>query len=759
LNLEFMATNTEVGVKITVDGSDAVQSVGSIKKQLREATQDLIAMRAKFGATSDEAIKAAKRVAELKDEIGDAKAFTDAFNPDAKFKAFGAALQGVAGGFAAVQGAQALFGAESKELEETLVKVQGALALSQGIDSVLESADAFGTLGAKMAKIPIIQKVITAAQFLWNAAVSANPIGALVAVVVALIAAGTALVKFFINSSKEAKNNEAAVKANTKALEQQTKQAERNADQLQRNQKYTLELAKANGASTKEIRALELKLIDEKIAMIAAARATALATAEKNRNYLATLKQNDANEELIKKQQEVTNKSVEEANKQTKNLDAANIEKVELIRRQNVDVVKETKKGEEDAAKKVQEARDKAKEKAKENAKEKADAEKDLQGQLSAIRNEGILNEIKDENERAKKKIELDLKDRERQINASKATEATKAALIAEERKKANAAIAKIDADANAANIKKEEDFQNQLNTLIVQNQLKATKDARERERLDLENGFFERRQAILNNETTTAEQKKLLIEQLAVNERIATQQLQEKFAQEDQAKQIKKLDDIINNQNLAAEIRLQAITDEEALLNESLANRTISQEEYNKKYKDLADARTKIDELEAQQKINNAKSIGDTLSQLGELVGKETAAGKVAAVAAAGINTYAAAWSMFKQATENPVTKVFPAFPFIQAGLAVAGGLANIKKIIAVKTPKGSSGGGASVPSGGVPTIPNAPIPPQAETTLLNQGQVNQIGNVAARAYVVESDVSGNQQRIQRLERAARIA
>jgi hypothetical protein len=274
-----MATNTEVGVKITVDGSDAVQSVGSIKKQLREATADLIAMRQKFGDTSAEAVAAAKRVANLKDEIGDAKALTDAFNPDAKFKAFGSALQGVAGGFAAVQGAQALFGAESEELEKTLVKVQGALALSQGLNSVLESVDAFKNLGAVLKGIPIIQRAITAAQFLWNAAVSANPIGALVTVIVALIAAGAALIKFFINSSNEAKRNEAAVKANTKAVEQQTKANERNSDQLQRNQKYTLELAKANGATTKEIRALELKLIDEKIAMIASARATALATA------------------------------------------------------------------------------------------------------------------------------------------------------------------------------------------------------------------------------------------------------------------------------------------------------------------------------------------------------------------------------------------------------------------------------------------------------------------------------------------------
>jgi uncharacterized phage infection (PIP) family protein YhgE len=115
-----MATTTEVGVKITVDGSEATKSVGSIKSQLKEATAELIQMREKFGDASDEAVAAAKKVANLKDAIGDAKAMADAFNPDAKFKAFGAALQGVAGGFSAVQGAMGLIGSESEDVEKML---------------------------------------------------------------------------------------------------------------------------------------------------------------------------------------------------------------------------------------------------------------------------------------------------------------------------------------------------------------------------------------------------------------------------------------------------------------------------------------------------------------------------------------------------------------------------------------------------------------------------------------------------------------
>jgi chromosome segregation ATPase len=148
-----------VGLKIQVDGSDVGKSVGSLKQQLREAQNEVTALSDKFGATSKEAINAAKRASELKDAIGDAKALTDAFNPDAKFKALTASLSGVAGGFAAAQGAIALFGAESEEVEKTLLKVQSALALSQGLQSIGESIDSFKQLGAVIQSTTAFQKI------------------------------------------------------------------------------------------------------------------------------------------------------------------------------------------------------------------------------------------------------------------------------------------------------------------------------------------------------------------------------------------------------------------------------------------------------------------------------------------------------------------------------------------------------------------------------------------------------------------------
>lgn len=165
---------TVVGVEVKVDGKQAEQSVGSFKKQLREANNEVVSLTEKFGATSREAIAAAQKVAKLKDAIGDAKALSDAFSPDAKFNAFAGAIQGAVSGFSALQGAQALFGTESEELNKTLLKVQAALALSQGLNGILAAKDAFVNLGA------VIKSQVVTAFGTLRAAIISTGIGALV---------------------------------------------------------------------------------------------------------------------------------------------------------------------------------------------------------------------------------------------------------------------------------------------------------------------------------------------------------------------------------------------------------------------------------------------------------------------------------------------------------------------------------------------------------------------------------------------------
>lgn len=164
-------TTTDLIVNVNTD--QAAKSIGSLKTQLREAQAEVVKLSDKFGATSIEAVNAAKKAAELRDRIGDARALTEAFNPDQKFKALTSSLAGVAGGFAAVQGAMGLFGAESEDLQKTLVKVQSAMALSQGLEAVGNSIDSFKNLGT------VIRTQVVTAFSTLRGAIIATGVGAL----------------------------------------------------------------------------------------------------------------------------------------------------------------------------------------------------------------------------------------------------------------------------------------------------------------------------------------------------------------------------------------------------------------------------------------------------------------------------------------------------------------------------------------------------------------------------------------------------
>lgn len=137
----------QVGFKLTLDANDGLKSLKDLKNSIKEAKGDLIAMAEKFGETSNEARAAAKRVAELEDAIGDSKTLIDQFNPDKKFNAFAQSLNGVLGGFSALQGAMGLLGVESEDLQKQLLKVQSAMALSQGLNQVMESGNALRNFG------------------------------------------------------------------------------------------------------------------------------------------------------------------------------------------------------------------------------------------------------------------------------------------------------------------------------------------------------------------------------------------------------------------------------------------------------------------------------------------------------------------------------------------------------------------------------------------------------------------------------------
>jgi hypothetical protein len=131
------------------------------------------------------------------------------------------------------------------------------------------------------------------------------------------------------------------------------------------------------------------------------------------------------------------------------------------------------------------------------------------------------------------------------------------------------------------------------------------------------------------------------------------------------------------------------------------------------------------------------------------EIVGKESAAGKALSIAQAVMNTYTGATRALKDVP-------FP-FNFVAAGSTIAQGLLSVKKIISTPLPGVPGGSSGSTPSLNA-SAPVAPPQPQAQTTTLDSQSINALGNQTARAYVVESDVTGSQQRIAAIQQRARF-
>ena len=120
----------------------------TLKQQYRDAVQEVQKLAQTYGETSKEVSQAAKRAAELKDMIQDTNDAIAAFKGEGVFLATGKAIGSVANGFSAVEGALGLVGVESEKLQETMLKVQSAMALAQGLEGLEDAGRAFKQLGA-----------------------------------------------------------------------------------------------------------------------------------------------------------------------------------------------------------------------------------------------------------------------------------------------------------------------------------------------------------------------------------------------------------------------------------------------------------------------------------------------------------------------------------------------------------------------------------------------------------------------------------
>src|SRR5690606_11545965 len=153
-----------IGAEVKVDGLDkAGQSVGTLKKQIKDATNELHTMAATFGETSTQALEAAKKVALLKDRVQDAAETAALFDPGKKFAVFGNVINTVTGGFSALTGAMGLFGDKSSDVEKVLLKVQSAMLFQQGLSAIADASKDFTRLGAIIKSTTIFQQANNAA--------------------------------------------------------------------------------------------------------------------------------------------------------------------------------------------------------------------------------------------------------------------------------------------------------------------------------------------------------------------------------------------------------------------------------------------------------------------------------------------------------------------------------------------------------------------------------------------------------------------
>lgn len=296
----------------------------SLKTRVREAKEDLQRAEERFGPFSKEANLARQRAGELADQLGDLNRQVNLLNPEDKIKAFTNLSQGVVGAFSIATGAVQAFGAENEEVQRIALKLQGALNLVQGVQSIIGLKEAYQDVKVVLGLTAGAQTVLNTATVAgatategatvatkgFTAALASNPIG-LVAVAIGTLAGAYLLLR---DNTEEATQ---ATKEQAEAQDELIKKAEEaQAASEERISNTRLEIALLKG---------ELTPLQAKIAKIEQERAKALANVprdsifqiariNKEFNLLIQLEELRAKkqEQNSKKQQATTKKNVEE---------------------------------------------------------------------------------------------------------------------------------------------------------------------------------------------------------------------------------------------------------------------------------------------------------------------------------------------------------------------------------------------------------------------------------------------------------------
>ena len=154
----FKTLGNDIKAQVIVEASNQLKEfaqeatksgteVKSLKAQLRELKAQIAS-----GSLGEKEMKeATKRAAELTDHLGDVNQRIKALSSDTRrLDAVVEGFRGIAGAVSVATGAMALFGSENKELEKTLVKVQSAMAILQGVQELSNLALGDGALKTQL---------------------------------------------------------------------------------------------------------------------------------------------------------------------------------------------------------------------------------------------------------------------------------------------------------------------------------------------------------------------------------------------------------------------------------------------------------------------------------------------------------------------------------------------------------------------------------------------------------------------------------
>lgn len=711
--------------------NERLEAGGLSMRDMTKLMKEYQTLAAQAGQTSPVGQQAIENAGELKDTIGDLRAATTALASDTV--KLDTALAGIETGAAAFQGVQsaiALTGVESEALVQTMVKLQAAQGLVNAVQTVanklqkdailgiqvrsaLQKAQNFilyGTVAATQAEATAT-KVATGAKVamtgatqganlalkLFRGALIATGIGALIVGLGLLIANFDKVVKFMqpvINGFKAIGD---AIGLSDFAGEERAaneqKRSERERADLQRN--------------------IELKQRAFDNEQAAIQRTIDLYNAQgKDVEKLTRLKLENAakvKKALLEEQKQLVSNTdyyAEYGTDLQRNIAQASQDFLNQATQEAKDVQNEL-----DVFNAEQEK--KRKDKAKENAKERAANNKSLIKQIEDAQIEAIQNE----DIRARAKLLKDAERSTQEINRLKADENKKATLkkLIDEKLQRDlqalddAALKKQqEAEKTALDfkIKQERDLLKMIEDLAEQNYL-ATLSDQERELLAVQDKYFELETMAQGNADALQE-----IEIAKANElnniNLKYQEQRDKQNEEQRQKDLKREQDIL-------EFKLFAATETFKLIS------------------DVADLFGKKNEKAAKRAFMIQKA---------------------SSIAQATIETYKGANAIFASAAANPSSILFPAQPFIAAGLAIGSGIANVAKIASQKF----EGGGTPSSSGDTGSVPNLTgasassftANTNAQTTNLSTlGQGAQPGVNLSQVVVLESDITGTQNKV----------